>query len=240
MTYESTGSPAERNDVFPHTLVPSDLSYTLSYIEGRRDKVVRKEPASRLTTSLGISDIHAAVKRSDELFQELEGKGVAVVSKERFIEETGKEAVVYTISQKLDGNDLVTLIFDDPESDMDKIDTFLSSLLRYIGEKYISKEEYLSDIYDGAQYVYGKGDANEPRVYLVALDTKVGRFLVDDANTDFFRCVEGIFQMILTAEKKLGQKALTNARASFTNVVNALPQDDRNKDKLLPLLAWFS
>ncbi len=244
MRPEGAESELEKGTNFPWKLVPSDLSHALSYIEGRNDKVVRKESADRFSAALHMPDINDAAERSDELFRELGEVGVAVAPMERFIEKVaGKEAVIYTVSKKLGGEALSKISLEKQEeigSAVSKIDSGLASLVRYLSRKYAEKGEYLSDIYSGDQYVYDKNDAESPGIYLVALDTKVATFKPDEPNTDLSRCMEGIFLMIRSAEEKLGWKPLVNARTEFINFLNALPPTDANKDKLLPLLSWFS
>jgi hypothetical protein len=124
-----------------------------------------------------------------------------------------------------------------------KLNDFYSSLIDYVRYKYVNGGYYLSDIFSNAQYVYGKRkEEKQDNVYLIDLGTKVGEYkpVADRSyNTDLSRCLWNIFQMIQSAEERLGGTELDTARIKLLNFLNSIASDDPNYSSLIALKDWL-
>ena len=157
-------------------------------------------------------------------FEELEDKyGISVAPFEYKIgfDEESNENVLYCISDKIHGDNLITKLkekyFNNRIGDVEKL---LISLTSYFKDKYKEGNYYLGDVANIGNYIYGKRkDEKEDKLYLI--DTEpvlVG--LKTPQEKEFFnkRVLEVLLSQIEYIERETG-KELVGVRKEYTDLV---------------------
>lgn len=227
-------NPGEKNKntmPFRESLIDSGLAGSLYEFEKSKDMVVRRETLGSFRDTFRGMDPIEGIKKSKELFGELENKyNIQVVPFSRVVgnNEDGK-ATVYTISKKIKGENLEKKEFNNYEKKevIKQLELLYSSLLQYLEDKHKHGGYYFTDIFNNYQYVWRESKNEKQNIYLVDVDSCYTKYYlgpgvraVDDF--DFFFCLRGLAAMITIMEDKLGGIKFKDARNRFFSFLDSL------------------
>jgi len=191
-------------------------------------KISRKENIYRFSPE-EITSVESAqtIEIQDEAkkhFEELEDKyGISVAPFEykMGLDEDGNENVLYCISDRIHGDNLIAKLKEkDFSNRIGDVEKLLISLTSYFKDKYKEGNCYLGDIANIGNYIYGRRkDEVEDKLYLI--DTEP--VLVDlktPQEKEFFnkRVLEVLLSQIRYIEKETG-KELVGVRKEYADLV---------------------
>jgi len=208
-------------------------------------KISRKEHIYRFSPE-DIAPVESAKtieiqNEAKKHFEELENKyGIPVAPFEYKIclEEDSNENILYCISDKIHGDNLITKFKEkDLSNHIGNVDGLLTSLISYFKDKYKEGSYYLGDVANIGNYIYGrKKDEKEDKLYLI--DTEpilVG--LKTPQEKEFFnkRVLETLLSQIEFIEKETG-KELVAVRKKYNDLAEDIkenPEKQSNQPKPL-------
>ncbi len=191
-------------------------------------KISRKEHIYRFSSE-EIASVESAQTMEIQVeakkhFEELEDEyGISVTPFEYRIglEEDSNENILYCISDKIHGDNLITKLKEkDFSNRIGDVERLLISLINYFKDKYKEGNYYLGDVANIGNYIYGRRrDEKEDKLYLI--DTEpvlVG--LKTPQEKEFFnkRVLEILFSQIEYIEKETG-KELVAVHKEYTDLV---------------------
>lgn len=211
----------------------SDLaSPVLKEFESRKDKVIRIADIDELRSNLGnleYEELLGDLKASLAAFAETYGCKLPnpqwVVGKN----EKDKE-VIYGITDKIEGNDLVSLAKKDPKQTEELIENHFLSVVTYLSSVRENGDMYLSDINKPEQFVYGKaaGDQKD-QIYLVDVDPHLAMYdprnPLNPDNREFYIDIDELIEELIKTEVVLGFQLEKSRKAIRAFIEDKIPND---------------
>lgn len=164
-----------------------------------------------IRSSFGVSlkEGLESLQASREVFSRMQSYGIAVVPHEFVLgsENSRRHAVaIFTIADKVEGED-----FQNASIPAKEADRFLANVCTFLFDTYMRSGEYMSDMVDPPQYVWGatKRDSKK-RIYFVDLD--LGPETVFKGEDFFFDNLSFLYKMICAFEQNNNSKKLSEAR----------------------------
>jgi len=214
---------------------PEGVPITIKQFENDPERIVkisRKENIYRfslddvaLVESARTTEIQNQAKEEFEELNDKYGVSVAPFEYKTVRDEETNENVLYCISEKIHGENLITKLKEKEFSNrIGDVEKWLISLTDYFKDKYREGNHYLGDVANIGNYIYGhRKDETEDKLYLI--DTEpvlVG--LKTPQEKEFFneRVLKNLLAQIKYIEKVTG-KELVDAHKEY---------DDLAKDAL--------
>jgi hypothetical protein len=198
---------------FNSELSPSEFisdTTRLQELKNNPDKVVRSEDLSEVAESIDRAIVKYS--KAKALLDALGNKYNVAVPKFDYVLGEGQDGQrMYTVVDKVIGKGLDTKIADQDftEEEVEKLEELYLNLVHSLADIYISKKDYLKDIYKNFQFVYGHtARSNEDKYYLVDIGPEIYSLRPDDSESehDFSFVVNNFAKNIRKAEKNVGKK----------------------------------
>src|SRR3990167_2361822 len=212
---------------------PEGYSMSLKQLENNPEKIVkisRKENIYRFSPKnnpVESPESLEIIKKSKEHYEELINKyGIAVTPFEYAIDmdEEEKEPVLYSVSDKIYGDNLLTKVkeckFDE---NIKEVEDLLIALTNYFEDKFYNDNYYLEDVGNLSNYMYGhrKGE-NKDRIYLVDIEPVLSDLNSLEKRKHFYsRMKESFYPHIEYAEKEMGVN-LTDVRKEYSDFIEGV------------------
>src|SRR3989338_2088491 len=190
----------------------------------RKENIYRFSPKNNPVESPESLEI---IKKSKEHYEELINKyGIAVTPFEYAIDmdEEEKEPVLYSVSDKIYGDNLLTKFkefkFDE---NIKEVEDLLIALTNYFEDKFYNDNYYLEDVGNLSNYMYGqrKGE-NKDRIYLVDIEPVLSDLNSLEKRKHFYsRMKESFYPHIEYAEKEMGVN-LTDVRKEYSDFIEGV------------------
>lgn len=210
--------------------IPEGYPVLFKQFENNPEKIVkisRKENIYRFT---GENDpvespkSFEILKKSKEHYNELNNKyNIAVTQPEYIVgmDEEGNESVVYSVSDRIHGDNLLEKIKDFKSSeDIKELENLLISLMDYFEDKFNNDNYYLGDIGNLGNYMYGcrKGE-DKDRVYLVDVEPVLDGLDSPEKRNFFYSRIKEVFYPQIEYIEKETELNLSNTRKRYSDFI---------------------
>jgi len=209
--------------------IPEGYPVLLKHFENNPEKIVkisRKENIYRFTGENDPVESPKSIeiqKKSKEHYSELAGKyNIAITQPEYVIgkDEDGKESVVYSVSDRIHGDNLLERIKDFKPEEIEELENLLISLMDYFEDKFNNDNYYLGDVGNLGNYMYGrKKEEDKDRIYLVDVEPVLNDLDSSEKRNFFYSRIKEVFYpQIEYAEKETGL-TLSGVRKRYSDFI---------------------
>lgn len=192
-----------------------------------KENIYRFSPRSNPVESPNSLSVQ---EKSKKHYEELNNKyGIAVTSFEYKIgmDEEKKESILYSISDKIHGDNLLSKIKElKPEENVKEVENFLIALINYFEDKFYNDNYCLGDVGNLSNYMYGhRKDEIKDKIYLVDIEPVLNEIDGPKKKKVFFRRLERVLgPQIRYVEKAMGAD-LSSIHERYSNFINHIKQN---------------
>lgn len=246
----SRENPFAANDEIPfkEKLVKSSLnSPVLKEFENRKDKIIRTVDVEELRSNLGNLDYEELLgELKASLTSFIESYGCELPNPQWIVGKNEKdEEVIYGITDKIEGSDLIALAKKDPKKAVELIENHFQSVVKYLSLVQKNGDMYLSDINKPNQFVYGKGSGDqENKMYLVDVDPRLAMYdsrnPSNPDNKDFYDDIEELIEELIKTEVIFGFQLEKSRSAIKVFIEEKIPKEPGHRFDRRDSIRWVT